>query len=238
MVNYSQYDEQGAILAAFNYDADGHGHGPDKADCRFLDIGGYHPTDKSNTRALVELGWGGVIIEPSPGPMINFLRGCVWCGNVPREYFGDRHKDGTAKPCEKCGSLETYGLSERFTLIMAGVGLVPGLVNFHASDDLISTTDEAQREVWGKVGGYYGRYLCPIITLGDISNQFGGFDFINLDAEGHSAELFLEMLRIGMQATCVCVEHDQRLVELAAKATAKQYSLVYSNSTNGVFVRK
>ncbi len=42
-------------------------------EARFLDIGAWHPTDKSNTRALYELGWAGVMIEPSPGPLLNLL---------------------------------------------------------------------------------------------------------------------------------------------------------------------
>ena len=33
---------------------------------QFLEIGAYHPEEFSNTRALVELGWGGVYVEPSP----------------------------------------------------------------------------------------------------------------------------------------------------------------------------
>ena len=33
---------------------------------RLLDIGAYHPTVFSNSRALIELGWSGVLVEPSP----------------------------------------------------------------------------------------------------------------------------------------------------------------------------
>ena len=48
---------------------------------RFLDIGAWHPKTFSNTRALFELGWSGVMIEPSPGPMLNLL---AEYGNEPR----------------------------------------------------------------------------------------------------------------------------------------------------------
>jgi hypothetical protein len=54
--NYSQGNEQRAILAAVAHIEHG----------RFLDIGAAHPTDMSNTRALFEAGWSGVLIEPSP----------------------------------------------------------------------------------------------------------------------------------------------------------------------------
>lgn len=53
---YSQYDEERYILEACK----GVSHGT------VLDIGACHPTQFSNSRALVELGWQGVMIEPSP----------------------------------------------------------------------------------------------------------------------------------------------------------------------------
>jgi len=53
---YSQNDEEQYILAALG----------DRG--RFLDVGAWNATDKSNTRALYERGWSGVMIEPSPGP--------------------------------------------------------------------------------------------------------------------------------------------------------------------------
>jgi hypothetical protein len=62
-VSYSQRDEERYILEVVG-DAPG----------RFLDIGAWHPTALSNSRALYERGWGGVIIEPSPEPFLNLLK--------------------------------------------------------------------------------------------------------------------------------------------------------------------
>ena len=56
---YSQNNEQTYILEAF----------AEKSDGRFLDIGAYDAKLLSNTRALYERGWSGVMVEPSPGPM-------------------------------------------------------------------------------------------------------------------------------------------------------------------------
>jgi FkbM family methyltransferase len=72
---YSQDQEEQHILAALR-DVPGFGH-----QARFLDIGAWHPKTFSNTRALFELGWSGVMIEPSPGPMLNLLADY---GNEPR----------------------------------------------------------------------------------------------------------------------------------------------------------
>ena len=71
MTDYSQFGEQRHILDALSVIDNG----------RFLDIGAFHPTDKSNTRALFEMGWSGVMVEPSPGPMLSLL---TEYGNEPR----------------------------------------------------------------------------------------------------------------------------------------------------------
>ncbi len=206
MNNYSQYGEQDAVLAAFGFDPDGHGHGPDKADCRFLDIGAYHPTDKSNTRALYELGWSGVMIEPAPGPMHALLK--------------------------------EYGNEPRITLIQAAVAHESGIVPMWISDDAVSTTEDSQHEVWKDAGGYFGRLYVPTITLEQISNQFGGFDFINLDVEGRSVDLFVRACALGWEPRAWCVEHDNRLAELLSMATEKGYMATMTNGCNVALVKK
>lgn len=60
---YSQNDEERVILNYF----DGKPAGT------FLDIGAYHPTKFSNTRALFERGFKGVYVEPSPSLHKAFL---------------------------------------------------------------------------------------------------------------------------------------------------------------------
>jgi FkbM family methyltransferase len=195
MKQYSQKDEQNAILAAFSDNAAG----------RFLDIGAYHPFDKSNTRALFELGWPGVMVEPSPGPMRALLK--------------------------------EYGRDQRITLIGAAVSTVANyLLPLHVTDDAVSTSDERILETWAAAGGYYGVELVPTITLEQISNQFGGFDFVNIDAEGNSCDIFMRALELDWRPRCFCVEHDNNLTMILTKA--KDYTVTYTNDTNVVLVRK
>lgn len=60
---YSQYREEEFILQAFDPTHIG----------RFLDIGAWNAKKFSNTRALYERGWSGIMVEPSPLPMQNLL---------------------------------------------------------------------------------------------------------------------------------------------------------------------
>jgi FkbM family methyltransferase len=211
-MSYSQFDEEKHILAALGcqhwktiYDL---GSDPNMQRTAlvgagaYLDIGAYHPTDKSNTRALYERGWSGVMIEPSPMPFDTLLR--------------------------------EYGNDERVTLICAAVGFECGLTTIHATADAVSTTVDAEYELWKERGGYYGHFLTPQITLEQISNQFGGFEFVNFDAEGISVDLFRRAMELGWRPRCCCVEIDGRMGELAAVATSHGYKIVYANGTNAV----
>ncbi|SRR6266567_8798456 len=227
MNSYSQFEEQDHILRAFvRLDAPG----------RFLDIGAWDPITFSNTRALVEMGWSGVMIEPSPGPFIEILRCCTKCGSGVDEREHERYGERKQKECSKCGGTR-YGLDPRFTLILAAVGLESGFVAISVTDDALSTNDAKNLEVWKELGGFYGNIVVPTITLENISNQWGGFHFINIDVEGHSTDLLKRIIQIGWQPTCICVETDGRDQEIISVATA-QYNVVYGNGTNIVLVRK
>lgn len=206
MKDYSQGGEQSAILAAFEAVASFAGT-VGESGFRFLDVGAYHPTDKSNTRALYELGWSGMMIEPSPGPMRVLVK--------------------------------EYGNEPRVTLIQACVTLEPGLVSLKVSDDAVSSSSAAVQETWKHAGGYFGNVLVPGLTLEQLSNQFGGgFDFVNIDAEGHSIDIALRMLALGWEPKCFCVETDKdQLQSLSIAATAKNFRLTFDNGCNTVWVR-
>jgi hypothetical protein len=223
---YSQQDEERFILAALESPTTVEQRGPR----RLIDIGAWHATDKSNSRALIERGWSGILVEPSPGPFVNLLRACSVCADTPPEAHGDRKEP----PCRACGAVR-YGFLDRVTLILAAVGLETGLTSMQASDDAVSTSDAAAYTKWEKVGGFYGCYLIPTLTPAEIFHRFGGdFAFINVDTEGTSVDIFREILKIGVHPECWCVEHDGRLVEIGQLAAEHNYNLVYTNDTNTV----
>jgi FkbM family methyltransferase len=211
---YSQYDEEKFILAAVTggmvYDPrpgdDLHELHKPAPPGRYLDIGAWNAKQFSNTRALYELGWSGVMIEPSPACML--------------------------------GLLDEYGESERITLIQAAVFTEAALLKLHVTDDAVSTLLDAEYGKWKDHAKFRGSMMVPTITLADLVNRYGGFQFVNIDAEGCSADLFLQMLGLGIFPDCVCVEHESRLEELASNATAQGYVMVYANGTNSVFARK
>jgi len=59
---YSQYDEEAAILSLTAGVPPSHRH--------FLDLGAWEPKTFSNSRALYEAGWSGVVVDPSPSAIL------------------------------------------------------------------------------------------------------------------------------------------------------------------------
>jgi len=170
---------------------------------RFLEIGAWHPTDKSNSRALFERGWSGILIEPSPGPLLNLLS----------EYHDE----------------------PRIQIIAAAVTVEGGLVELQVTDDAVSTSDRKQYDAWKSVTKFRGALTVPALSVADLFARFGGaFDFISIDTEGGSVDLFAEMLRAGPRPRVVVVEHDSRLVELAQYAEQANYRQIHLNGTNVV----
>ncbi len=201
-MSYSQGDEEKYIVEAV---------GDLGVSGSVLDIGAWHPTDKSNSRRLIELGFIAVLVEPSPEPFLSLLK--AYGGN------DDRSDPGA------------------ITLICAAVTLEPGLVKLHATADAVSTTSEAWLEKWRETGGFYGSFLTPAITMEDIFSRYGNFDFVNIDAEGVSVDLFMRMLDLDARPKCCCVEIDAgRHEELEARSQAEGYRIVYENSNNAVMV--
>lgn len=232
---YSQQDEEKYILEAL-----------EGITGTFLDIGAWHPTDKSNTRRLIELGWSGVLIEPSPGPFINLMRACVKCGHVPDERYGER----VAERCQKfredtglCGG-ERYGFCDRLTLVLAAVSCGRGLGKLYATDDALTTSLSEHRDAWIRGGGasFYGSFLVPVLTWPDLSFHLDAYhcDFVSIDAEGTSADIFLSMLKSAIYPKCICVEHDgrQAAISEALKTRSIKYTVAHENNTNLILVRK
>lgn len=74
MKDYTQYGEQPAILKACGLVESGGAYVSPNGPGRFLDLGGFDPFDKSNTRALFECGWSGVIVEPEPHAVMRLVK--------------------------------------------------------------------------------------------------------------------------------------------------------------------
>lgn len=198
-MSYSQNDEETWILEFFSYQTYG----------RFLDIGAYTGKELSNTLALVERGWGGVCIEPSPSVFQTLLK---------------RH-----------------GGNRNIALVNAAITRRGGLHPFwDFGGDAISTLDRSHHQKWQKNNPNIAQnFYVSTLSLVDLFNYFGPmFHFINLDVEGQSAELFMELpFKELPSVRCICVEHDNKITDLLEKAAPFGFRTLMSNSENLILIR-
>lgn len=152
---HSQNNEQQAILRHFG-----------SFTGRFLDVGAYDGVRLSNTRALLELGWAGVLVEPSAVNLVNLARNL--------DLFADRVRIVQAAISDRCG------LSEFF------VDAAP--------DREWSTTINPELVASGSV--IEPRSLLTSVATIRIHDllPFGPYDFISLDAEWEDMKILRELV--------------------------------------------
>lgn len=192
---YSQYGEDDVIIDLFGLYVG-----------RFLDIGANDGQYLSNTLALVERGWSGVLVEANP---LTFAR-----------------------------LYERHGKNPKLTLINVAVGLRWKLTKFWPAtkDDGLSTTELDHRQRREAEGLFGEPFYIGMVHVGDILIQLPTpIDFLSIDTEGTSAELFLNF-PFGLNLPrVVCVEHDGRVQECVDHAALWGYRLVSQNAANLIF---
>lgn len=169
VINYSQSSEQAFILSYF---------GP--ATGRFLDIGAYDGLRLSNTRALLEQGWSGVLVEPSAANLVNLAKNC--------EPFADRVHIVQAAVTDKRG-------------------LAPFFIDT-APDREWSTTINPDLMASGSViAPSRLKTSVATIVVADLL-PLGPFDFISIDAEWEDGKILAELVldpRLQL-ARMICIE--------------------------------
>ena len=137
-------------------------------------------------------------------------------------------------PVPLAGLARFYCGNEKVGIIGAAITPAGGMLQLEITDDAVSAPVGTDHEVWREKGGYYGIITVPSIAVADFVEQFGSFDFVSIDTEGTSVEVFAALIATGMRPRCICLEHDGRVVEVAGIAEAASYRQVHLNGTNVV----
>lgn len=204
MTNYSQNQEQQHIL---NYFGDFKG--------AFLSVGENDGQTLSNVRALAELGWCGVMVEPAPLAYAKLKqlyskekKGCFYTYNCA---IGDHNGKGT--------------LFDSGTLLKSGdTSLVSTLIAEEKKrfESVLSYTPV-------EVDVYKWKTFLNRLTIKK-------FDFVSIDAEGFDMSI-LEQMDI-TDVKCLCIEFNghetlkQRFTEIM-----QGFKIIYTSAENLLFAR-
>jgi FkbM family methyltransferase len=140
---YSQNDEQDVILEYFNGSIG-----------RFLDVGAFDGITLSNTRALSELGWTGLLVEPNPYNLCKAIES-VRC-------FEGRVECIACAVSDRDGITNLKMTTEQFRMWASTI-----------STDIPSDYIHSKECV---------NALVPMVRM-DLLSKYGPFDFISIDAE-------------------------------------------------------
>lgn len=196
---YSQNDEEKYITEYFN------GHPPGK----FIDIGAFHVTMFSNTRKLYELGWGGVLVEPSPtnykaiadhyagDSRITVLNYAIGSANGEIDFY---ESAGDAVSTSDEGHMTKWGnAGVKFNKIRVIQMNVEDFMNEHCK----------------------------------------GVDFLSVDTESTNMALFRQIPEfVFKQIKMFCIEHDQNHAEIERKLGRYGFSLLCLNAENVILAKK
>jgi FkbM family methyltransferase len=182
---------------------------------RFLDIGAADGRHYSNSLALAERGWAGVCVEAHPRLFSRLLA---------------THEKRPTIQCVLACIYHKRGLVEFF--------LSPESPGESLNDfDLLSTTEESNKERWQGVP-FTSMYI-PSTTPKVLMKQFPGpFDFVNIDTEGTSVDLYRDLVKRKLEASVWCIEHDGRHSEVEAIANESGFETRLLNGINIVIAKK
>ena len=204
-----------------------------------LEIGAWCATTFSQTRFLYERGWDLVLVEPSPGPFLSVMQACRHCGNSWDRGYGQRLNSVPCSCNESPDShFESYGTDERVTLVLAAVASRPDILLLHATDDAVSTADEVSFVNWAN-GGYYGNVHVPSVTIEELWDKYGPFEFMSIDTEGMNQDVLLSIPLGKVRPLGICVEYSSENESQQDIGYMRQhgYSKVFHSTGNLLFKR-
>jgi len=149
---------------------------------RLLDIGAYNGITFSNSKALMDKGWSGVLVEPCADVFVG----------LAQAYKGNDK-----------GWLVNAAVSPNHT------GLIKFYSTPDAVSTTEHTNTKAHLNKWGQVIQFQEIYTTAI-GVADFFSKFGyDFDFITLDVESLNVELFLAIpWQCMTNLKLLCIEHD------------------------------
>lgn len=202
MKNYSQNNEQEVILKYFEGQTG-----------QFLDIGANDGVTFSNVRALAELGWKGVFVEPSPKAFERLRTN--YDGLKGFYFYNFAIADHNGK----------VFLQESGPLV--------------SQDDVALVSTIHQKEMKRFIGATkYETVEVPCLRWKTFLNRISikDFDFITIDVEGSEMDILPELDLTN--TTMICIEFNG-IQDL--KRQYEQYlsgfNLIYTSSENLIYAR-
>lgn len=196
---YSQNQEEAVITAYFTSN-----------EGRLLDIGAHDGVKLSNSRKLLENGWTGVLVEPSPAVFTQLLQNT--------EAIKDRV------------TLINAALTTKE---------VGAMVWHDSNGDFISTLSSGHVDKWSRNFQNWRSFIVHPLSCYSFFKTFGtDYDFVTIDVEGINYEILMACpLDLWDRAKMVCVEYDNKMQEITDYLTDLGFKIIHRNGENLIFIK-
>lgn len=169
---------------------------------RFLDIGAWDAEIFSNTRSLFEMGWGGVLVEPSP----------VCFRKIMKAYRG----------------VDRIGLVNAAVANDASIKRFYATEDALSTFETLHRDIWAQRQAVP----FREMYLRTVTVPELLRVFPGPYEFLNIDVEGGSWELLQSFPLDEMQTLLLCIEYEDHLNEIETYCGTLGFSRVHWTNEN------
>jgi FkbM family methyltransferase len=193
---YSQNDEERVILEYFGDTAG-----------RLYDIGAWTGMQFSNTRALLERGWMGVLVEPSPTAFVSLMANTA--------AFAERVTLVNAAVTKE-SSLATF---------------------YDSAGDAVSTLNTTHRDKWQSAVTPMRPITIHTISARSLFGAFGSAQFINLDVEGMNMDLFRCLPLDWPDLKMVCAEFEKSAFDMTVIAAEHGFHKIHQNHENIILAK-
>lgn len=200
-MSYSQNNEEQIILKYFK----------DKPEGTFLDLGAFDGVRLSNTRALAEKGWSGILVDASPTVF---------------KQLSDNYKGNTKCICLNVALSQNTGTQRFYDNAEAAGTLIPAQVDRWKDKGLQFKEEAVHGYTWSDFAFKYMQLFN------------GKYDFISIDIEGADYYI-LKQIDLDLYGTSmVCVEWNSGNREKFENYFAKySMKLIHENAENLIFAK-
>lgn len=212
MIDYSQHGEQQVILDYFKGFAG-----------TLLDLGANDGKTFSNSRALLELGWLGVLVEPSEKTFKELQDNSVpFVSQVLLHNVGIADFNGWAEFYES------------------------GPLVSKQDHSLVSSMKHDETKRWKKKSKpsdpvvKFKKTKIPVIDFATLLKNSGldHIDFITIDVEGMEVEILKQIDIVGLGCRMICIEYNGNPALAETYDSLIPHPVLYKNKTNIIYAEK
>ncbi len=209
---YSQNQEEKIIIDYF------HGKRGEKIDYKgyLLDVGANDGETFSNSRALLQLDWAGVLFEPTP---------------LAFEKLNNLYQKNNSVVCLNCA---LGNETKKMELFESGEHLGKG------DSGLLSTLKQSETKRWEGTKEVFTPIIVDCLSFRDFLEiaTIKRFDFITIDVEGMEMEILEQMNLTELGCKMICVEWNQKDFDFYDRYMKSfGMKLIHKNAENLIYGR-